>query len=97
MPSPRCVVQGCSNRSNPQDGISLHDSPVNKNLAAKWKNFVRLHRKNFDPEGRFVVSEHCLESHFPRTCHLKGALRRLLPGSVPTNWKSLRESRGNHE
>ncbi|PFX24314.1 hypothetical protein AWC38_SpisGene11087 [Stylophora pistillata] len=37
------------------------------------------------------------EFEFLRTCHLKGALRRLLPGSVPTNWKSLRESSGNHE
>ncbi|PFX13714.1 hypothetical protein AWC38_SpisGene22173 [Stylophora pistillata] len=47
--------------------------------------------------------------NFPRTrllcdgcpplgkCHLKGALGRLIPGSVPIIWKSLRESRGNDE
>ena len=33
MPSSRCVVQGCSNPSNPKAGISLYHFPVEKDLS----------------------------------------------------------------
>ena len=90
MPSSRCVVQGCSNRSNTKEGISLHQSPVVNGERAKWLNFVRTHRVNFNPGGRFVVcSDHFREPCFERTFlgagH--GGIRRLKPGACPTIWK----------
>ena len=35
MPSNRCVVQNCSNVSNPSEGISIHRSPSNSATYAK--------------------------------------------------------------
>ena len=88
MPS-RCVVQDCNNKSKPKEGISLHISPINKTKCAKWKKFVLLHRRNFDPEDRFAIcSKHFEQSCFSRLLHQEGSLRRLLPGSVPTIWKT---------
>ena len=88
MPSSRCVVQGCSNPSNPKAGISLHNSPVNPSLRAQWKRFVCAHRANFNPPGRFVVcSEHFTEDCFAWTIHVGGAMKRLQPFSVPTIWR----------
>lgn len=87
----RCVVQGCSNGSNPASGISLHWSPAS--LYAKWKAFVCLHRKNFNPKGRFMVcSEHFTEDCFRRLFHMEGNVRRLQPGSIPTVWRKLEKS-----
>ena len=88
MPSSRCVVHGCNNVSNPKEGISLHNSPVNPSLRAQWKRFVCAHRANFNPQGRFVVcSEHFTEDCFARTIHVGGAMKRLQPSSVPTIWR----------
>ena len=47
MLSCRCVVQDCSNRSNPKLGISLH-KPKTSFERQKWKAFVRTHRANFN-------------------------------------------------
>ena len=59
MPSRRCVVQGCSNVSDISAGISVHKSPIDKTLRAKWKAFVGTHRAHFKPDGRFAVcSDH---------------------------------------
>ena len=89
MPSDRCVVQGCSNRSNLKAGISIHNSPINPAHRAKWKKCILLHRKNFNPEGRFAVcSDHFESSCFARQFHMEGSVRRLSPGSVPTIWKA---------
>ena len=89
----RCVVQGCSNSSNPAAGISLHWSPANKGLYAKWKAFVCLHQKNFNPTGRFMVcSEHFNEDCFKRLFHMEGNVRRLEPGSIPTVWRKSEKS-----
>lgn len=88
MPSSRCVVQGCSNLSNPKAGISLHNSPVNPSLRAQWKRFVSAHRANFNLAGRFVIcSEHFTEDCFARMIHVGGAMKRLQPSSVPTIWR----------
>jgi len=88
MPS-RCVVQDCNNKSKPKEGISLHISSTNKTKCAKWKKFVLLHRRNFNPEDRFVIcSKHFEQSCFSRLHHEEGSLRRLLPGSIPTIWKT---------
>ena len=49
---------------------------------AKWKAFVCLHRKNFNPKGWFMIcSEHFNEDCFKRLFHTKGNVRRLEPGS----------------
>ncbi|XP_031552628.1 THAP domain-containing protein 1-like, partial [Actinia tenebrosa] len=88
MPSNRCVVQGCSNKSDPKNGISVHSSPINKLERAKWKRFVTTHRINFEPENRFTVcSEHFEDSCFERAVHVEDSKRILKPGSVPTLWK----------
>ena len=77
----RCVVQGCCNSSNPAAGISLHWSPVNTGLYAKWKAFVCL---KFNPKGRFMVcSEHFNKDCFKRLFHMEGNVRRLEPVSIP--------------
>lgn len=86
MPS-RCVIHECSNKSNPKEGISLHISPLNKRLLARWKAFISLHRGNFNPEDRFVVcSVHFKEECFSRRIHQEGSRRLLLPESVPMIW-----------
>ena len=88
MPSCRCVVQECSSVSDLDKGISLHCSPTDKTIYAKWKRFVRTHRANFDPVDRFVVcSVHFEGSCFERPIHIKGQKRVLKTGSIPTIWK----------
>jgi len=92
MPGSRCVVQGCSNYSDHSIGVSLHTSPGNKSDGDKWVRFVRTHRANFNPAGRFMVcSEHFDETCFGRTIHFEGSRRYLLPHSVPTIWKKVVE------
>ena len=54
MPAYRCVVQDCSNKSNPRIGISLHTPKSNSELA-KWKSFVRTHSSNFNLNGLFKI------------------------------------------
>lgn len=87
MPSNRCVVQGCSNQSDPKNGISLHLSPTDKTECAKWKRFVDIHSANFEPQNRFVVcSKHFEGSCFERVMNVQGIKRFLIKGSVPTIW-----------
>ena len=88
MPACRCVVQDCSNKSNPRIGISLH-TPKSNHEMAKWKAFVRLHSSNFNPKGLFkICSVHFAPECFERPLHIEGAPRRLIAGSIPTIWKS---------
>ena len=87
MPACRCVVQDCSNKSNPRIGISLHTPKSNYELA-KWKSFVRTHSSNFNPKGLFkICSVHFASDCFEQTIHIEGAPRRLIAGSIPTTWK----------
>ena len=52
----RCVVHGCSNRSDMNAGISAHFSlTIMKSERDKWLRFVHTHRANFNPSGKFVV------------------------------------------
>lgn len=89
MPASRCVVQGCSNISDVDKGISLHRCSPDKLTCALWKRFVRTHRANFDPDSRFVVcSVHFEESYFERSVHMKGQKRIIRPRSIATIWKS---------
>ena len=74
----RCVVQDCSNKSNPRIGISLHTPNSNCELA-KWKSFVRTHCSNFNPKGLFkICSVHFSSDCFEQTVHIQGAPRRLI-------------------
>ena len=92
----RCVVHGCSNRSNVKAGISAHFSPTIKSERDKWLRFVRTHRANFNPTGKFVVcSVHFAEECFSRAIHMEGCSRHLIPGSVPTIWKIEPEKPSN--
>jgi len=80
----QCVVQGCNNTPNLEEGISLHISPKNKTLRDKWARFMRTHQANFTPQGS---SEHFGEEcFFERSLHVKGSPRTLRPGSIPTIW-----------
>ena len=92
MPAYRCVVQDCSNKSNPRIGISLHTPKSNSELA-KWKSFVRTHSSNFNLNGLFkIYSVHFSSNCFEWTVHKEGAPRRLITGSIPTIWKPSVES-----
>ena len=51
----RCVIHGCSNRSDMNAGISAHFSPTIKSERDKWLRFVHTHRANFNPSGKFVA------------------------------------------
>ena len=62
MPAYRCVVQDCSNKSNPRIGISLHTPKSNSELA-NWKSFVRTHSSNFNLNGLFKFISHQFISH----------------------------------
>ena len=55
----RCVVHGCSNRSNVKAGISAHFSPIIKSERDKRLRFVRTHRANFNPTGEFTCGVFC--------------------------------------
>ena len=51
----RCLVQGCSNRSDMNAGISAHFSLTIKSERDTWLRFVRTHRANLNPSGKFVA------------------------------------------
>ena len=96
MPASRCVVLDCNNSSNPRQGISLHNSPTSANVLSSWKRFVSLHRKNFNPTGRFVIcSEHFTDDCFARSYHVGGAMKRLVQGAIPSVWKKNMKTIGS--
>ena len=87
MVGSRCVVQGCSNRSNKEVGIALHS--CDDSTRDIWIRFVRIKRKNFHPgpQARFVIcsvhfEEHCFTRPFDPSQR-----RQIKPGSLPTIWK----------
>ena len=83
-------MQGCSNVSNISARISVHKSPINKTLRAKWKAFVGIHRAHFNPDGHFAVcSDHFSLDSFERSIHVDGSVRRLKKDSFPNIWKNL--------
>ena len=47
-----------------------------------------VHRKDFNTRERFgICSDHFSEDCFARSLHVKGSLRRLQQGSLPSIWK----------
>jgi len=65
MPSQRCVVQDFDNCADLVNGISIHKSPTEKKLLAKWTNFVRTRRCNILPSAQMIVlkDESTLQDH----------------------------------
>ena len=51
----RCLVHGCSNRSDMNAGISAHSSPTIKSERDTWLRFVHTHHANLNPSGKFVA------------------------------------------
>ena len=94
MGGSRCVVQGCSNVSNQEKGIALHISPAGKTERDKWVRFVRTHRKNFAPEGRFMICS----AHFEENCFTRAFYsdfrRQIKHASVPTIWRKAMQKAG---
>ena len=53
----RCLVHGCSNRSDMNEGISAHFSPTIKSERDTRLRFVHTHRANFiNPSGTKFVA-----------------------------------------
>ena len=52
----RCQVQGCSNITGANAGISAHLSSTIKESESKWLSFVHTHRANLNPSGKFVAA-----------------------------------------
>ena len=50
----RCVVEDHGNGKNDL-GISTHNSPESGGVRLKWKSFMSMHQKDFDPVGKFGV------------------------------------------
>ena len=51
----RCLVHGCSNRSDMNAGISAYFSSTIKSERDTWLRFVHTHRANLNPSGTFVA------------------------------------------
>ena len=51
----RCLVHGCSNRSDTNAGISAHFSTTIKSERDTWLKFVHTHRANLNPSRKFVA------------------------------------------
>ena len=96
MPASRCVVQDCNNGSNPQEGISLHNSPPRGSVLLSWKRFVSSRRKNLNPTGCFVVcSDHFTDDCFARSYHVGGTMKRLVLGAIPSVLKKKMKTKGS--
>ena len=54
--SDRCLVHGCSNRSDMNVGISAHFSPPIKSERDTWLRFLYTHRANLNPSGKNFVA-----------------------------------------
>ena len=94
MPGSRCVAQDCGNVKNDELGISIHSSPDSGSVRVrlKWKRFVSIHRKDFNPVGKFAVcSEHFTKDCFSLAFPMKGMKRHLKKGKFPTIWKKSSE------
>ena len=51
----RCLVHGCSNRSDMNAGFSAHFSPTIKRERDTWLGFVHTQRANLNPSEKFVA------------------------------------------
>lgn len=73
MPA-RCVVGGCSNTRNIQEGIGLHtipfygdNRPEAKKRRKRWVDFVKAKREKWEPSKNSVIcSRHFKPEDFAR-------------------------------
>ena len=85
MPT-RCVVGGCSNERNLQNGISLHmipfygdDRPESKKRRKRWVDFVRLKRAKWEPSKTSVIcSKHFRADDFVRRLEVSAEEQGIL-------------------
>jgi len=87
MPS-RCVVFGCSNSPNPDEGIGLHfipfwtdERPEAKRRRKRWVDFVKTKRAKWQPtKSSAICSVHFTKDAFERmhSSLLPGQMKRLL-------------------
>ena len=90
MPGRRCVVQDCGNVKNDELGISIHNSPASGSVMLKWKSFVSMHRKNFNPVGKFAVcSEHFTRDCFTLAFPMKRHEKEFEEGDVSNNLENI--------
>ena len=75
----RCLVHGCSNRSDMNAGISAHFSPTKKRERDTWLRFVHTHRANLNPSGKFVAG---VFSPFRKGMFFKRVSHGRLPSSA---------------
>ena len=82
-----CLVDR-GNVKNDELGISIHNSPDLGSVRLKWKRFVSIHQKDFNPVGKFAVcSEHFTRDCFTLAFPMKDVKRNLKKGTFPTIWK----------
>ena len=75
MPPWRSCVQDCDNETDLDACISIHNSPLRVCGRLKWKKFVDMHRKNFNPKSQFgICSIHFTNDCFTRAMHIKTRL-----------------------
>ena len=86
MPS-RCVVYGCSNVPDPENGIILHKIPYDLDLRPEaikrrkvWVDFVKRKRAKWEPSSSSCVcSKHFKADDFQRIVHLPGQQETYRP------------------
>ena len=92
MPGRRCVLEDHGNDKNDL-GISIHNSPESGGVRLKWKSFMSVYQKDFDPVGKFdLCSEYFTKDCFLLAFPMKGIKRYLKRGIVPTIWKKFSET-----
>ena len=64
------------------------NSPDSGSFRLKWKRFVSIHGKDFNPVGKFAVgSEHFTRDFFTLAFPMKEMKRNLKKGTFPIIWK----------
>ena len=76
----RCLIHGCSNRSDMDAGISAHFSPTIKSERDTWLIFLHTHRANLNPSGIKFVAD--VFSQFRRGMFFKSVSHGRLSSSA---------------
>ena len=82
----RCLVHGCSKRSDMNAGVSAHFSPTVKSERDTWSRFVHTHPANLNRAESLwrVCSSPFRGGMFFKSVSQEGCRRWLIPGSIPT-------------
>jgi len=77
------VVEDYGKASIDESEISIHSSPTSRYIYFKWKSFVCVHRKDFNPVGHpAVCSVHFMAQCFTQAFYEKGTRKYLKSGST---------------